>query len=144
MPRINDISTDTENPPEFWSAPDPRLYAGAEFAALPRQTYPTVAPTILLITPEQAFENALSSARDLGWQIVTAEPEEGRIEASDTTFWFGFTDDIVVRITAEEHAARVDVHSASRVGRGDADTNARRIVKFLTTLSERPQRAFDK
>lgn len=138
-PRINDISTDTENPPDFWSGPDPRLYEGPQLAALQRMAYPQVAPAILPVTPEEALEHALAAAQELGWKVVATESEEGRIEATDTTFWFGFMDDIVVRITTHEQGARVDVRSASRVGRSDAGTNARRIVTFLTHLRKRLQ-----
>jgi uncharacterized protein (DUF1499 family) len=77
-------------------------------------------------------------ARDLGWRIAEADPAEGRIEAVDRTFWFGFRDDVVIRITeAEDGRTRLDVRSASRVGRSDLGTNARRIRDFLTRLQER-------
>ncbi len=60
----------------------------------------------------------------------------GRIEAVDATFWFGFRDDVVVRIAAAPGGgSRVDVRSKSRVGRGDAGTNARRIRGFRERLS---------
>ena len=57
-----------------------------------------------------------------------------RLEAVDTTFWFGFKDDVVVRVRPEETGSRVDARSASRVGKGDAGTNARRLRRFLIAL----------
>jgi uncharacterized protein (DUF1499 family) len=60
----------------------------------------------------------------------------GRIEAVDTTFWFGFQDDIVIRIRGEAAGTRVDVRSKSRVGRGDLGANARRIRGFLEALRD--------
>jgi len=66
----------------------------------------------------------------MGWRVVSSAPAEGRLEASDTTRWFGFTDDIVVRVTAAPNGSRIDVRSASRVGRSDLGVNARRIRAF--------------
>jgi Protein of unknown function (DUF1499) len=52
------------------------------------------------LPPNEAFARSLSAAKALGWEIVAAEPAEGRIEATDTTLFFGFKDDIVIRIAA--------------------------------------------
>jgi uncharacterized protein (DUF1499 family) len=72
----------------------------------------------------------------MGWEMVDSDPNEGRIEATDTTFWFGFKDDIVVRVAeAAEGGTRVDVRSVSRVGRSDVGTNAARIDEFLERLA---------
>ena len=71
----------------------------------------------------------------MGWRIVAAVPADGRLEASDTTRWFGFTDDIVVRVRPAPNGSRIDVRSASRVGRSDLGVNARRIRAFLAALS---------
>ena len=78
------------------------------------------------------------SAQEMGWKIVDINPVEGRVEATDTTFWFGFKDDIVIRITASGSGgreSRVDVRSVSRVGRSDVGTNTKRIEKYLKKLS---------
>jgi uncharacterized protein (DUF1499 family) len=66
---------------------------------------------------------------------VAADAREGRIEATDTTRWFGFKDDVVIRVRPHEAGSRVDVRSKSRVGRGDAGTNAARIREFRSELS---------
>ena len=71
----------------------------------------------------------------MGWEIVESDPERGRIEATDTTPWFGFQDDIVVRVRPEGVGSRVDVRSVSRVGRSDGGTNARRIEDYLEKLT---------
>jgi uncharacterized protein (DUF1499 family) len=84
--------------------------------------------------PARAFDRALDAARGLGWEIVGVEPAEGRIEATDTTFWFGFKDDVVVRIRPEGSRSRIDVRSLSRVGRSDVGANARRIRRFVERL----------
>ena len=68
--------------------------------------------------------------------VVADLPAEGRIEATDTTFWFGFTDDIVIRITPVAEGSRVDIRSLSRVGKSDVGTNARRIRSFIQRLEK--------
>jgi uncharacterized protein (DUF1499 family) len=86
--------------------------------------------------PNQAFDRALATARAMGWEIIASDPTAGRIEATDTTLWFGFKDDVVVRVEAAPGGSRVDVRSLSRVGLSDVGTNAARIEKYLTALGE--------
>ncbi len=143
LPVINDITTDTENPPRFVSilplrkdATSPVEYGGPEIASRQDRAYPEVKPAVLPLPPDKAFALALTAAKKLDWQIVDANPNEGRIEASDRTFWFGFIDDIVVRVRAEAGGSRVDVRSLSRVGKGDVGTNARRIERFMKILGK--------
>jgi hypothetical protein len=131
VPPIHDITTDTDHPPEFVAvlplrakAPNSPVYGGAEIAAQQRQAYPDVQPLIV-------NERALAAARALGWEIVAADNAAGRIEATATTRWFGFKDDVVVRITPQGSGSRVDVRSVSRVGGSDVGTNARRIREYL-------------
>lgn len=141
-PRIHDITTDFDNPPPFRSilplrkdAPNSAVYGGVETAALQKKGYPDLKPLFLPIPSDQAFQKALMGAEKLGWQIVEADPAENRIEATDTTFWFGFKDDIVIRVTPSEGGSRIDLRSLSRVGISDVGTNARRIRCFLDRLS---------
>ena len=69
-----------------------------------------------------------------GWEIVAAVPAEGRLEATATTPWFGFKDDVVVRVRGRGPGTRVDVRSLSRVGVGDLGVNAARVRAFLDRL----------
>jgi hypothetical protein len=128
VPPIHDITTNTETPPAFVAilplragAPNPAEYGGAEIAAQQRAGYPDIGPLILQTPPQRAFERALTAARDMGWEVVSADATGGRIEATATTFWFGFKDDVVVRVTPVGGGSRIDVRSVSRVGRGDGD-----------------------
>jgi uncharacterized protein (DUF1499 family) len=75
-------------------------------------------------------------AGKLGWQVVNVDPANGLLEATDTSFWFGFVDDIVVRLTVDAGKTRVDIRSVSRVGQSDIGKNAARINAFLTALQE--------
>lgn len=145
LPPIHDITTDTENPPQFvailplrYRASDPVEYGGPQVAALQHEAYPDIKPLLLPLPPAQVFDAAVATARDQGWIIVANDPTSGRIEATATTFWFGFIDDVVVRLTPEaDGGTRVDVRSVSRVGVGDAGANARRVRSFLFDLADR-------
>jgi uncharacterized protein (DUF1499 family) len=57
------------------------------------------------------------------------------VEATDTTGWFGFKDDISIRVRPDPNGSRVDVRSVSRVGRSDIGANATRVRDFLARLS---------
>jgi uncharacterized protein (DUF1499 family) len=144
VPPIHDITTDTGNPPAFVAilplradASNPPEYGGEEVAAQQRAAYPAIQPVSTALPPDQAFEEARATAQDQGWEIVAAVPAEGRIEATDTTFWWGFKDDVVIRIAPEASGSRVDIRSKSRVGIGDVGTNAARIEAFLKELEGR-------
>ena len=144
VPRIHDITTDTEDPPRFVEilplradAPNPAEYGGPEIAAQQRQGYPELGPAHFNHPKESVFAQALTVAQDMGWDIVATDPAAGRIEATATTFWFGFKDDVVVRVTETADGSRVDVRSVSRVGLSDVGTNAARIEAFLERLEDR-------
>jgi len=137
LPFIHDITTDTADPPEFVAvvplradAPNPPGYQGEEVAAQQREGYPDIGTLELDMPAGVAFERALATARDMGWDIVAAVPGVGRIEATATTFWFGFKDDIVIRIEATDGGSLLDMRSKSRVGRSDVGANAARIRRF--------------
>ena len=74
------------------------------------------------------------AAEAQGWTITASqEPslsQEGRIEATATSFWFGFVDDIVVRVRATSDGAVIDARSTSRVGLSDLGANAARLRAF--------------
>jgi uncharacterized protein (DUF1499 family) len=140
-PLIHDITTDTGDPPQFRAiltiranASNSSDYGGPEVASLQHAAYPGVKPLTLFTPPDQAIDRALTAARSLGWTIMQRDRQEGRIEAMDRTIWFGFTDDIVIRVRPENDGSRVDIRSVSRVGAGDMGTNADRIRKFMKKL----------
>ena len=140
-PPIHDITTDTQEPPEYVAvlplrvnAPNTTVYGGEKIASQQREAYPDLQPLILNVPPPQAFERALATVREMGWDLVAADAAAGRIEATDTTFWFGFKDDVVIRVRPADGGSRVDVRSLSRVGGGDAGTNAKRIRAYLDAL----------
>ncbi|MBI3512901.1 MAG: DUF1499 domain-containing protein [Proteobacteria bacterium] len=149
LPRIHDITTDTANPPTFSAVlplrqaekASPVAYEGDKVAADQKRAYPDIAPVTTALAPAEAFNRALDSAKALGWTIVASEPAQGRIEASQSSFWFGFTDDVVIRVVARadgQPGSRIDIRSVSRQGRHDFGVNAARIRAYTAKLKQQP------
>lgn len=139
--RIHDITTDTANPPQFVAllavrrtTPNGPEYGGEPIARQQRAAYPDIVPLDLAEPPARAFERALAAARAMAWDIVAADAGEGRIEATATTRWFRFKDDVVVRVTVRGDGSRIDVRSKSRLGRSDLGANANRIRAYMEKL----------
>lgn len=132
VPPINDITTDMANPPKYMTTT--RAYPGDEFARQQVMAYPDIKPVMLSVPPREAFERAVKAAESMGWEVVGRDAAAGTLEAVDTTKWFGFRDDIAVRVSAADGGSRIDVRSKSRVGRSDLGTNARRIRAYTERL----------
>jgi hypothetical protein len=144
LPAIHDITTDTGNPPPFVAlapvrraAPNGIEYAGERIAQLQRAAYPDITTFRSTLPPAELFARAARLATESGWHITQAAPNEGRIEATDTTKLFGFRDDVVVRIRPDGAGCVLDMRSMSRVGVGDIGANAARIRAFLARLRTR-------
>lgn len=138
VPPIHNISTDVADPPEFdavvalrGEGSNPLAYDAAELAPLQQGAYPWVQTLETGLAPDAALDRAVSVLEGMGLEVVNVDPAAGRVEAVDTTFWFGFKDDLVVRIRAAAEGSRVDVRSVSRVGMSDLGKNAQRIGEFL-------------
>ncbi len=151
LPFIHDISTNLTTPPSFTgeilaeraategvnsldyaSKTDP--VSKAPIAEAQAKAYPDViAYEKDDITPSALYEKALSASKAMGWDIRLADSNAKRIEATDTTFWFGFKDDIVIVIT-DGKGAVLNIRSVSRVGQSDLGKNAARIRKFMAKL----------
>jgi uncharacterized protein (DUF1499 family) len=141
VPRIHDITTDTNDPPRYVAviplrsgATNPVEYGGSAVAGLQHSAYPEVAPLMLPLPPDRAYALAMDAVHRMSWTVVDGNSSEGRIEATDSTFWFGFKDDIVMRIRPEGNGSRLDVRSLSRVGLSDVGTNAKRITAYLSAV----------
>ncbi|WP_226647668.1 DUF1499 domain-containing protein [Microbulbifer variabilis] len=143
-PKIHDITTDTRDPPKYQAilalrkpSDNSAEYGGEPVAKLQRETdvYSDVYPLHVNLPVARTTELAAAVARNLGWKIVSYEPQKGHLEATDRTLLLGFTDDIVVRVrVAEDGDSRVDVRSSSRVGVSDLGANAERIREFIDEL----------
>lgn len=142
-PAIHDITTDTVDPPAIVTALPAReaehassaAYGGAAVAAAQQAAYPDIAPAMLAVPPPEAFALALATAKAMqGWSILSSDPAAGRIEASEASFWFGFVDDIVIRVAPAPGGSRVDIRSLSRQGVGDLGVNADRVRAYVRAL----------
>ncbi|MGF1462145.1 MAG: DUF1499 domain-containing protein [Maricaulaceae bacterium] len=151
---IHDVTTNTADPPKFSPAmaqargpeANPTGYAGKTVrgegsptvAAITEELYPDLHTLIFAADPHRVFLAAKTQAKELGWEIVTADEADGRVEATATTFWYGFKDDVVVRIRpGPEGGSAVDIRSLSRVGRSDLGANVKRIREFKARLRGR-------
>ena len=142
VPPIHDITTDTDNPPQFVhitgtrrKTDHPLSYDGPEVAALQKKGYPDIAPIVLKAPPEKVFEASKQVLMAMGLEVIDAEPIQGRIEATDRSLLFGFEDDVVLRIVpGADGTTKVDMRSKSRVGRSDLGINAGRIREFDAAL----------
>ena len=75
------------------------------------------------------------AVKNLGFELVNVNAATGIVEATDTTTWFGFKDDVVVRINDEGSQRFVDIRSKSRVGRSDLGKNAERIHSLIDEIN---------
>lgn len=141
VPPIHDISTDLVNPPEFVAiaplradAPNPAAYDGIETAEQQRIGYPDLQTLRYDQTQPELIAASKQAIENLGWELVNIDADKGIVEATDTTAWFGFKDDVVVRVTDNENERLVDIRSKSRIGGSDLGKNAARIHGFIKEL----------
>jgi uncharacterized protein (DUF1499 family) len=144
VPPIHDITTDTTNPPKFVAIVSLRENApnGYEFGVSEAWPPEKLGAAIIEAYPGlKAIESNLSVAdavgrseavlQAMGLQIVAVDKIAGLVEATATTFWFGFKDDMVVRVVGDGEGSKIDLRSMSRVGQSDVGANAARITDFL-------------
>ncbi|MDE2307946.1 MAG: DUF1499 domain-containing protein [Xanthomonadaceae bacterium] len=148
LPAIHDISTDTVDPPRFEAilalrakAPNSPVYGGAGIAAKQHAAYPDIQPLILAHPAAEVLAAARKVALAMGWRIVAEQADAGRLEATATTPWFGFKDDVVIRVRPAGNGSRLDIRSESRLGGSDVGANAARIRRFAARLRHRLDRA---
>jgi uncharacterized protein (DUF1499 family) len=137
-PMINDVTTDTGNPPSFEAVGELSGNSASEMvfpkenADVIASAFPDLAP--VSISAEDAFETVLKTARDYGWEIVREDREKGIIEAVAETAVYHFRDYIVLRLRKDGDRMIVDMRSKSRDGKSDLGTNSLRISAFLEAL----------
>lgn len=143
LPRIHDITTDTQDPPQFAATlparaaeqGNPVAYGGADLAKQQRAGYPDVAPLETALPPAEAFKRALATAQGMArWTIVRSDPQAGTIEGGARTLFMGFTDDFVIRVSPAGDGSRIDMRSESRQGVSDFGVNAARVRDYMAAL----------
>lgn len=134
-PPINDVTTDLTDPPVFFGDDEPYP---ADFVDDLKAHYGHLASLERPEAPRVAFDAALQTARDNGWDIGRIDEAALTFEGTTTTSVFKFVDDFVVRVRAANNGSLVDMRSRSRIGRGDMGVNARRIESFFEQLTSSP------
>lgn len=128
------------NPTDFYGKTVPQRsgpYGGMRLGEVISRLYPDLRTLYPATDSAAAFARAEATAKALGWTITLTDPASGRIEAHQRSLFFGFTDDIVIRVrTQPDGRTAVDVRSLSRVGQSDLGANARRIRAFLARYSQ--------
>ncbi len=167
IPPIHDVATTAEDPPQYSarvmnmrSATDanpvhppttplgsieayqsPRFedQASQTVAELSQEAYPELRTLVVRADRPRLFDALRQEARDRGWEIHTNDPAGGQLEATAETFWFGFKDDVAVRVRPGQAPGTllVDARSTSRVGLGDMGTNAARLTDYLEDVAAR-------
>lgn len=111
-------------------------------AAVQHAYYPGIRPLPAPgVAPAQAYDAALATARGMGWKIAASDADTRHIEASATTAWFGFTDDIAINVVPLGQGSVINVRSESRLGRSDLGKNAARVRAYLHRLAHRLNKA---
>ena len=152
VPAIHDASTDLMDPPAFVtlplrkdnleSVPDEgrpgwkNIPPVERWRALHGEAYPDLKPVHLAMSPADAIRRAEALARERGWDVANVDTAAGHLEATATTRFFRFKDDVIVRARPAPDGSLVDVRSVSRVGRSDLGMNAKRIRKFTRDLAK--------
>jgi hypothetical protein len=153
VPAIHDVTTNLENPPAFYrlqiradnlenvpveGRPElERLPNEERWRTLHREAYGDLTTVRVPWDVAETVRRARALALDRGWDIAVAD-ERGIVEATDTSFFFRFKDDVALRIwSAPGGGSFVDMRSISRVGVSDVGVNARRIRDFLADLQRR-------
>ena len=140
-PRINDFTTDTNDPPAFvFAATLPPnqgrdLSYPASNAAIQQQCCADLRGVQLSVPPAEAALRVQRLAETQpSWRVTHANADAGTVEAVATSRLFHFEDDVVVRIRPAAGGSVVDMRSKSRDGQGDMGVNAARIRQFMVAL----------
>lgn len=154
LPPIHDITTDRADPPQFvkvveirGSESNPLNYTdkqapiafGSNETKLVSELQSEAFPQIQTLHIDRSLDEVMNLAEDLvksrGWDLIAVSADKGLIEATEKTAWFGFKDDVVIRVRASDDGGSiVDMRSVSRVGMSDLGVNAARIGAFLRDL----------
>jgi hypothetical protein len=151
VPAIHEVATNLDDLPQFTrlklredhleNVPDmdrPELKAmapDARWKTIHREAYGDIRTIRVPMSPEDTIRRAADLARERGWEIAHQDGARGVLEATETTFFFRFKDDVVVRARpAPGGGSLVDMRSISRVGGSDVGLNAKRVRAFLADL----------
>ena len=153
VPAIHDVSTDLADPPTFQTlvlrtdnldnipgADDDkmrRLTPQQRWALVHQKDYGDIRSVRINEPVPMVVAKAERLAKARGWDVAISLPEEGRLEATETSAFFRFKDDVVLRVRPSDtgEGSIVDMRSVSRVGTSDLGMNAKRVRSFLADLT---------
>jgi hypothetical protein len=153
VPAIHDVSTDLADPPVFQTltlrADNLDNIPGADdkdmkgltplqrWALVHQKAYGDIRSVRSNEHVPMVIAKAERLAKARGWDVAISLPEEGRLEATATSAFFRFKDDVVLRVRPSEtgEGSIVDMRSVSRVGTSDLGMNAKRVRAFLADLT---------
>jgi hypothetical protein len=153
LPAIHDISTDLADPPQFRMlgvrkdnldaipGQDDSNMKGMNpqqrWVVLHQKAYGDIRSVRTTMPVAEVIGKAERIAKERGWDIALTDPVEGRLEATDTTRFFRFKDDVVLRVrpTEDGTGSIIDMRSISRVGISDLGVNAKRVRSFLADMA---------
>lgn len=140
-PFLHEVSTDSQNPPAFDAilplradAPNPPEFGGDAVAMLQQAAFPDIITVVLPYPKQRVYDEAVSLIGARGWDLVAGNYETGMIEATEKLAWFGFKDDVVIRLKSDNGRTVFDMRSKSRIGGTDLGVNARRVQRFMADL----------
>lgn len=151
VPAIHDVTTNLDDVPQFSrlsiradnleNVPDegrPELKAMApemRWKAVHRAHYGDLRTVRVATSPAETVRRAAALARERGWATALVDDRAGIVEATETSLFFRFKDDVVIRVRpAPDGGSLVDMRSISRVGGSDVGMNAKRVRAFLADL----------
>ena len=149
VPPIHDITTNPMDPPVFFEIKKRRVHAlndlvygdaarsAEDMEALQDEYYPDLKTVLTPLSVAESLTQSEAVLREMALEIINVYPALGVVEATATTQWFQFKDDLIVRIRSEGGQTLIDVRSVSRVGQSDLGVNAERIRRFITGFESR-------
>ncbi|PCJ21494.1 MAG: hypothetical protein COB02_02560 [Candidatus Cloacimonadota bacterium] len=137
QPKINDITTSFNNPPQFDVIAKNNKnrdfsYPIKQFSQKQKEYFPLVLPLQVNQSQEKTFSTVKNVAEIFAWNIVETIPNDFKIEAQAKTQFLGFIDDIVIEVRKiNDQLSEVHMRSKSRSGKSDFGVNSKRILDFF-------------
>ncbi|MCF8506067.1 MAG: DUF1499 domain-containing protein [Caulobacter sp.] len=153
VPPIHDIATNIQDPPQYSPAviaaraavvggnpltpmTEPvAMLKGKSVGEVGQAANPDIQPLTLVMPVAAATQLAADVAAAEGLKVTKVDAAGGAVEAVAESFWFGFKDDVAIRVRpGAAGASVVDVRSTSRVGLSDLGANAKRVRALLAAI----------
>lgn len=137
-PQLLAARGDAANPIQLAPAPPTsksKALFGQTVAQINARTCPGATAVIRAEPVDRAFTQARDALKAAGLRIVTDDVSDGRLEATAVSGWYGFKDDVIVRVKPEGAGSRIDMRSVSRLGVSDLGVNCKRISRLRQALA---------